>query len=178
MPTGGTTGQVLQKASATDYDTEWVTLSAGSDPWTVVRLTSDFETTGTANVAVTGLSFTPAANTRYWFQAILFLQAAATTTGARPGLSWPSGTTQEVAWAMSPNSGTAFASRFWGAPTTQNAAATGVAVANEGLFGRIEGMLVTGASPSGVLQVTLASEVSGSAARVMANSILMYRTIS
>lgn len=31
VPTGGTTGQVLSKASATDYDTAWTTVAAGTD---------------------------------------------------------------------------------------------------------------------------------------------------
>ena len=31
VPTGGTTGQVLAKSSATDYATEWVDASSGSD---------------------------------------------------------------------------------------------------------------------------------------------------
>lgn len=36
VPTGGTTGQVLKKASGTDYDTEWANESGGSsvDPYT------------------------------------------------------------------------------------------------------------------------------------------------
>lgn len=38
VPTGGTAGQVLAKASGTDYDTNWVNQSAGVDPATVTPL--------------------------------------------------------------------------------------------------------------------------------------------
>lgn len=38
VPTGGTTGQILAKASGTDYDTEWVNQSAGVDPATATPL--------------------------------------------------------------------------------------------------------------------------------------------
>lgn len=40
VPTGGTTGQVLQKASGTDYDTEWATPSGGGgSSWEASTLT-------------------------------------------------------------------------------------------------------------------------------------------
>ena len=77
---------------------------------------------------------------------------------------------------MSPNNATAFANRFWGNTTTANASATGVAVANEGIYSQFQGLLVMGASPSGNFQITLATEVNGSAARMMANSFIRYRT--
>lgn len=38
VPTGGTAGQLLAKASGTDYDTEWVNQSAGVDPATATPL--------------------------------------------------------------------------------------------------------------------------------------------
>lgn len=40
VPAGGTTGQVLAKASNTDYDTEWVAAGGGSDRRTVTAVTS------------------------------------------------------------------------------------------------------------------------------------------
>ncbi len=148
----------------------------GSDPWTYVKLAGTAETTGTANLA-TALAFTPLANTHYIVEGMLMLQSAATTTGARPGISWPGGTSQETAWVLAPNSATAFVSRLWGAPTAANAAATGIAVANEGYYGKIEAQFITGASPSGNFTVTIASEIAASAARIMANSWIRYRTI-
>lgn len=40
VPAGGTTGQVLAKASNSNYDTEWVAAGGGSDRRTVTALTS------------------------------------------------------------------------------------------------------------------------------------------
>jgi len=37
VPTGGTTGQVLKKASGTDYDTEWANESGGSGGHTIIN---------------------------------------------------------------------------------------------------------------------------------------------
>ena len=39
--------------------------AGGADPWTTIRLASDFTTTSSSAVDVTGLAFTPAANTHY-----------------------------------------------------------------------------------------------------------------
>jgi len=175
VPAGGTTGQVLAKINATDYNTQWVT--GGSDPWTYVKLETTVTSTSTANTA-TALAFgSLAADTHYIFEGMLFMQSSVTTTGVRPGISWPTGTTQETAWMQSSTSVTAFTSRFWGAPTTANAGATSAAVANEGQHGRFEGQFVTGGSPTGSLRITLASEIAASEVRLMANSWLRYRTI-
>lgn len=48
VPTGGTTGQVLAKASGTDYDTEWVNQSSGVDPATATPLMDGTAAVGTA----------------------------------------------------------------------------------------------------------------------------------
>lgn len=150
--------------------------SGGADPWTYVKLTANFLNSTTTNTSSL-LRFTPEANSFYEVEGKLFLQSAATTTGPRPGISWPTGTTQEAAWMMAPSSATAFISRFWGAPTTANAASTGVAIANEGLYGQVKAMFLTGATPAGNWTITLASEISASESRIMANSFIRYRKI-
>jgi hypothetical protein len=40
VPAGGSTGQVLSKSSASDYDTAWVDVSAGQSPW--VNVTANY----------------------------------------------------------------------------------------------------------------------------------------
>ena len=56
VPTGGTTGQVLAKASGTDFDTEWVNQSGGADEvfWATYNSTTEAEVTAavTAGKAV------------------------------------------------------------------------------------------------------------------------------
>lgn len=149
---------------------------APDDPWTYVFLDTAAITTLTSDTA-TDLFFAPDANKRYVVEAWLYLQAAATTTGPRPGISWPTGTVQNAAMVIAPTSATAFVSRFWGNTTTANAASTGVPVANEGIFGKVEAMFVTGGSPSGNFAITIASEIAGSEARIMQNSFLRYREV-
>lgn len=51
IPSGGTTGQVLAKASGTDYDTEWINASGGSGGHTILN------GSGTAMTQRTGLQF-------------------------------------------------------------------------------------------------------------------------
>lgn len=48
VPIGGTTGQVLAKASGTDYDTEWVNQSGGANPATATPLMDGTAAVGTA----------------------------------------------------------------------------------------------------------------------------------
>lgn len=153
------------------------TSAFGLDQWTYVKLSTLFATTGTAN-ADTPLLFTPLANKIYEIEGRFFMQSAATTTGIRPGIKWPTaGVAQNAAWIISPTSATAFVSRFWGNPSAANAASTAVPVANEGLYGHMQAMLAINASPVGDFIVTLSSEVSGSEVRLMQNSFIRYRVI-
>lgn len=151
---------------------------AGSDGWTYVRLASDFATTGTANVAVTGLAFTPAANRTYTVEGHLLLRSAAATTGARPGVQWPNGMTDNAARVASPNSATALAFGSSAGSATFNAKATGIANTTSSMLGTLEATFVTGASPTGAFQVTLASEVAGSGVTMRAGSWIRYREVA
>jgi hypothetical protein len=149
----------------------------GSDPWTKVILGADFTTSGTANAAVAGLQFTPAAGKRYLVQFYLLLRTATATVGPRPGISWPGGTTDGGAYMQAPNSATAFGFRSWGPLTTANAASTGVPNTTSSHLATGEAYFITGASPSGTFGITLASETSGTVVTVKAGSFLLYREI-
>ena len=73
VPEGGTTGQVLSKASGTDYDTEWTTPSAGpgggavssvnSQTGDVVLDADDISDAATTNKFVTAAEKTKLSNT-------------------------------------------------------------------------------------------------------------------
>jgi hypothetical protein len=62
VPTGGTTGQVLEKNSSTNYDTSWVTpTGGGGGPAGLLgsaSITAGFTTTSSTPVQVTGLTVT------------------------------------------------------------------------------------------------------------------------
>lgn len=159
-----------------DNGTESI-IEVGSDPWTYVKLSSDYLVSTTTN-SDSFLRFTPSASTHYVVEGMLSLQTAATTTGARPGIKWPTGgINQNIAWVTSSMSVTTFASRFWGNTTTANAASTAIGVANQSFYGKIEASFVTSPNPNGDFIITLASEVNGSVARLMTNSFIRYRSI-
>lgn len=156
-----------------------VAATGSSDPWTKVLLATDFTTSNATNTNVTNFNFTPSsANTLYLVEAYVFLKAATATVGPRPGIAWPTGLSYQSAFALAPNSATAFASNFWGAASTANAASTGLPTTTNFYLGRISAYFCTGATPSGNFQITLASETAATNVTMGANSLLMWRTIS
>jgi hypothetical protein len=152
--------------------------SGGADPWTTVRLSSDFSTTLATNTAVTGLNFSPSANLDYEIEVRLLLRTATATVGARPGFAWPGGLNDSGGVLMAPNSATAFAFRSFGAAATQNAASTGLPTTTNSHMSVGWAMLRMGASPTGTFQITLASETGGTSVTVRAGSFIRYRSIA
>ena len=150
---------------------------AGVDAWAYVFLASNALNSTTTSTD-TLLAFTPLANKRYEIEIRLFMQAVVITTGVQVGIKWPSsGVAQNIAWLTSPSSATASTQRFWGNTVAARVAATGVAVANEGIWGGGSAVMVMGSSVAGDFIITLASEVAASEARIMANSFIRYREI-
>lgn len=152
--------------------------TGGGDPWTNVILGSDFTISTTSNNNVTGLNFTPSANTRYLVEVSLLLRTATATTGPRPGFSWPAGLSDGGAWMQAPNSATVYALRSWGPINTQNAASTGLPDTTSSHLAIGGAYFITGGSPSGNFQVTLASETAAVNVTMRAGSFIRYRTIS
>jgi hypothetical protein len=151
--------------------------SSGTDPWTIVKLGADFGTTGTSNIAVTGLKFTPAINKTYYVLGTLLLRTATATVGARPGIAWPSNLTDGTARVEASNALTTSALRSWGAKTTQNAASTGLATTADSHYGGIEALIITSGTTSGDFQITLASETAGTNVQIKSGSFIMYREL-
>lgn len=150
---------------------------AGAYPWTYVKLSAD-ALNSTVNVTNTNLAFLPEPNSSYEIEALLFVQAAAATTGVRIGWFWPSvGVVKNVAEMLSPNSATAYVFRIWGGVGIQNVAATGVGGANINYLGKGLALLETGGTVTGQAGVTLASEIAASEARIMAGSFIRYRKV-
>lgn len=156
--------------------------AGGADPWTYVQVNSgnDFTTTSATAVDVTGLAFTPVANTTYEFEALLLLRTATATVNPRAGLAWPTGGTDGV--GMIEQAGATATAAHANAVGNINAA---LLIAVGGLLNnsqswpvKIHGMFRAGASPSGTVRIQLASETAGTTVRIVARSFLKYRTLA
>ncbi len=150
----------------------------GSDGWTYVRLAADFPTSNTPNVSVTGFAFTPAASKQYLIEGGFILQTAVLGTGARPGVSWPTGLVDGVAYIVVP-SGAFDAVRNANHVTgTESAPSAGLPVADRSYLSTMTGTVITGGAPSGDFQVTLASEAAdATVVKMMTGSWLRYRVL-
>jgi hypothetical protein len=150
---------------------------AAGDPWTIIKLASDFGTTNSSNTSVTNLYFTPGASKKYAVYGGFLLRTATATVGARPGIAWPSNITDAGAWMDAPNSATAAAMQIWGTIATANAASTGLANTTASHYSRLEALVLTASNVSGNFQITLASETAGTTVTMKAGSYIMYREI-
>ena len=163
----------------------WVAVegeAGGADPWTYVQVNggADFTTSSATAVDVTGLAFTPVANTTYEFEALLLIRTATATVVPRAGLAWPTGGTDGV--AMIEQAGATATAAHVNAVGNINAA---LLIAVGGLLNntqswpvKVHGMFRAGATPSGDVRIQLASETAGTVVRVVARSFLKYRTLA
>jgi hypothetical protein len=172
----GLSGEVLYSngAAAAPY---FGALPAGSDPWTIVKLSADFTTTSASAQNVTSFNFTPSRNKTYLVYGYFFLRTATATIGARPGVSWPTGLTDNIGRAEAVNSATASSLRFWGGTGTAAANSTGLPDTTNSHFGTCDCVMRTGASVSGNFQITLQAETAGTTVTMKAGSFIMYREI-
>jgi len=151
--------------------------ASGSDPWTYLRLASDFTTTSATAVDITGLGFALAANGRYEFVGRLMVRTGTATVGPRPGVAWPTGMTDGVAFIQQTSSASANVFANGNVAAAVLAPVGGVPNTTASWPALIEGMAVAGATPSGNIRLQLASETAGTTVTAKAGSFLKYRTI-
>lgn len=151
--------------------------SSGSEPWTYLRLANDFTTTSATAVDVTGLGFAPAANERYEFVGRLMVRTATATVGPRPGIAWPTGLSDGVAFIQQTSSATANVFANGNISAAVLAPVGGLPTTTGSWPALIEGQAMVGASPSGNIRVQLASETAGTTVTMKAGSFLKYRTV-
>ena len=150
---------------------------AGTDPWTYIKLGSDFVTSSSTAVPITGLAFTPAANTTYEVEAVLFTRTATTTVGPRPGIAWPTGLTDGVATIAQTSSATAKVFANGNIAAALLSPVGGLPNTTQSYPAILSAVFVVGASPSGTFRIQLASETAATNVTVKAGSYLKYRSI-
>jgi hypothetical protein len=148
----------------------------GSDPWTIVALASDFTTTSATAVDATGLSFTPAANGRYMFEAVIGIRTATATVNPRIGLAWATGMTDGIAQIDESQTATARLMANGNIGASLLVAVGGIPNTTQTWPVTIWGWVKAGASPSGSIRIQIASETAGTTVRITAHSYLRYRS--
>jgi hypothetical protein len=146
----------------------------GSDPWTWQKLAADVANSTTSLAAVTGLSFTAAANTTYLVDVVGAFQSAATTTGIAVALDIPSGSV--VGQALANTSATALGATEQIADNATTGATSGVRAANTNIPFTAYFVVSVGAT-GGNVQLQFRSEIVASAVTMKANLTVMGRRI-
>ena len=166
-------------ADATTFlrgDQTYAAPSGGSDPWTYVRLVSDFVTSSATAVDVTGMAFTPAANLRYEISGTFLLRTATTTVGPRTGVAWPTGMTDGVVVLRVESAAGTQVMAQGNINAAVLAPVGGLPTNTQSYPGELRGMLLAGATPSGTFKIQLASETAGTNVTMKAGSFLRWRT--
>jgi hypothetical protein len=116
---GGTTGQILQKASGTDYQTNWATIVPG-DRYLTTSTTSLTIGNGTKSLTVgTGLSYTPTQNVTISFDASKHMHGEVLTYNTGTGamtvdVNHHTGSGTYSAWVVNVGGVTPVTSTAWG----------------------------------------------------------------
>lgn len=148
----------------------------GADPWTIVALAADFTTSSATAVDVTGLSFTPAANGRYMFEAVIGIRTATATVNPRVGFAWATGMTDGIAQIDESQTATARLMANGNIGAALLVAVGGVPNTTQTWPVTIWGWVKAGGTPSGSIRIQLATETAGTVVRVTAHSYLRYRS--
>lgn len=151
----------------------------GPDLWTYLKLASDQDVSTATWADLTGLTFTPAANTDYDVEWCLKCQTPTATVGARQGAAWGTGYQNGIVGLRTPASLTTetMVHQTMGTSAgTAQAAVGGLPVVNTPYGHRGAATFRSGAVPT-AFRLQMASETAGTAIRTKAGSWLKYRTI-
>lgn len=151
-----------------------VTGDPGGSDWTIVRLNSDIATISSTGANVTGMGFTPDSNKNYEFEMILLLESNNSSSGFQFGLTWPTGLVEGAANFVISYSdfNTTYKNVTKNDTTFTNGVSSSVSDIHLAIIG---GLIVTGVSSSGAIQLTFRAEIDGATMTVKAGSLLKYR---
>lgn len=151
-------------------------VQGGSDPWTILKLAAPFTTGSATAVDVTGLSFTPLANTNYMIEAVLLLRTATATVNPRVGFAWATGLNDGVMSIDVAQSATTQIMVRGNITASLLAAVGGLPNNTASWPAFLYGAVMAGATPAGQCRVQIASETANTIVTVRAGSFLRYRT--
>lgn len=145
--------------------------------WTYLKLSSDFSTTNSSGVTVTGMEFAVQPSTTYIVEGFCSVKSASTTTGVGLGLAWPTGVASGSAAVEVFSSVSTKASATEDFSAAFYTTATSVDAANKSRAASVAATFTTGSSPSGNLSLKLKRNSGTDVVTVVAGSWLRYRTI-
>jgi hypothetical protein len=151
--------------------------AAALDPWIELNTASTYtNTSSTTGVGITELDLTITSGRKYYYEATLLYQAAATTTGLAVTVTSPDGASAPGAVMVNmPVAADGTAALYSGTVNTLGdyVTSTGVQTANTPFVCHIKGNFP--ASASGTLRITFRSEVNGSQVTISPGSTLLVR---
>jgi hypothetical protein len=168
----GTAGQYLRSAGATGSPT-WVDPLGGASAWTYIKLGSTFTTSSTSYVNVTGLTFTPAINLTYEIEGFFIIDGSVSAATPTVDVTWPTGMTNG-AYQLQTINGTSATGPF----TIVGGSTDNVVPVDSTSdhSAKLHATIVTGAAPSGAVQVKLKSS-SANNVTMKAGSWIRHRQI-
>lgn len=188
---GNTTGNTLTKSTLTAGSNITITngsgaitiaATGGSDPWTVIKLTSDYTTTSatlaTVNDGTNFLRHRPNANDVTEYEAMLIIQTSVATNNPLTALAWAGGLSDGVAQIYQTGSGVGtLVYQSGNIAAAVQIPAGGLPAATTSYPVRINAFTKAGATPSGFTAVQMAAETAGGTMTVKAGSFIRYRTL-
>lgn len=173
-------GEVPDYLTQTEADALYLPVGATIDPWSRAVLASDFAyNSGTTEVDIPGLEFTPAANEIYLIEFRGSWSGSTTSLNQSlyMGLTWPTGM-QSGSFTLNISAGNASGVR--GAPlggSIPNHGVTAPAI-NTPYPVDASGHLVSGATPSGAFKLRIRTNTAGShVVTLLKGATLSWRTI-
>lgn len=149
-----------------------------NDEWNYLFLTSDFSTSLATLDDVPGMSFTPDSNAHYVVEFTGLMRTSSAAVGARPGITWPLGVGDGVAFSSGASSAAATTPRYGNTSSaTFEMTTSALADATGSWPAEMRATFLTG-TVTGPFKIGLRSGTAATSVTMKAGSFLRYKRIS